>query len=135
MKTLIILLFPLLSFGQRQTFEHGLKMQSGFYGFLETKSYCVFESFNGGKEIILKVKASKPIIGGVIITTRPIERFGVRIEGINRNGFYIVKLPFYMLDFWESADHGIKTIQFNIGKEFETIIINDKLTKLKEYAR
>ena len=134
MKTILILVFPLLTFGQRQTYEHCLKMQSGFYG-VYTLNVCTFEAFKGGKEITLKIHTEKPIIGSVIVTTYPVERFGLNIDGVNRNGFYIVKLPFYMLDFWESADLGIKYIQFNTGTEFETIIINDKLTKLKEYAK
>lgn len=134
MKTLLILLLPLLTFGQRQTFEHGLKMQSGFYG-VYTLNVCAFEAFKGGKEITLKIHTKKPIIGSVIITNYPVERFGLNIDGVNRNGFYIVKLPFYMLDFWESADQGITTIQFNTGEKFETIIINDNLKKLKDYAR
>jgi len=134
MKILLILLLPLLSFGQRQTFEHGLKMQSGFYGF-NTPNYCVFESFKGGKEITLKIHTKKPIIGGVILTSHSVERYGLKIDGVNRNGYYIVKMPFYLLDMWESIDNGIESILFNTGKEFETIRINDKLTKLKNYAR
>lgn len=133
MKTLLIILFPLMTFGQRQTYEHGLKMQSGFYG-VYTLNVCTFEAFKGGKEITLKIHTKKPIIGGVIITTKPVERFGLKIEGVNRSGFYIVKLHSYMIDLWESADQGIRFIQFNTGKEFEVIEINDNLKKLKDYA-
>lgn len=133
MKTLIILLFPLLTFGQKQTYEYGLKLQSGFYG-VYTLNVCTFEAFKGGKEVTLKIHTKKPIIGGVIITTYSVERYGLQIEGVNKRGFYIVKLPFYMLDFWEAADNGILRIEFNTGEKFEKIIINDNLTKLKNYA-
>jgi hypothetical protein len=134
MKTLLILLFPLLTFGQRQTYEHGLKMQSGFYG-VYTLNVCTFEAFKGGKEITLKIHTKKPIIGGVILTSHSVERYGLKIDGVNKNGFYIVKLPFYMLDLWEAIDNEIQSISFNTGMQFETIIINDNLTKLKEYAK
>ena len=134
MKTLLILLFPLFTFGQRQTYEHGLKMQSGFYG-VYTLNVCTFEAFKGGKEITLKIHTKKPIIGGVILTSHSVERYGLKIDGVNKNGFYIVKLPFYMLDLWEAIDNEIQSISFNTGMQFETIIINDNLTKLKEYAK
>lgn len=134
MKTLLILLFPLLTFGQKQTYEHGLKMQSGFYG-VYTLNVCTFEAFKGGKEITLKIHTKKPIIGSVIITSHSVERYGLKIDGVNKSGFYIVKIPFYMLDLWEAIDTGIQSISFNTGMQFETIIINDKLTKLKDYAK
>lgn len=133
MKTLLIILFPLLSFGQRQVYEHGLKASSGFY--FNRNDYCYFEAFNGSNNVVLKIKTSKPIIGGVFIFTTQNHKYALKIEGVNKRDYYIINLPFYNKDLWYSLNFGINRIEFLIGSTFEKIIINDKLTKLKEYAK
>jgi hypothetical protein len=151
MKTLLILLLPLLTFGQRQTFENHLYNSSGWYnefgeikdGSIITKNSCYFSVVKYDDCIELNILSEERILTPIFILTHrgnivvSITKLKVK-NRLNKENYYAaeIDLNYDNKNLWGCLDAGIKQIAFHTSKmRTITLIIDDNLTKLKDYAK
>lgn len=151
MKTLLIILFPLLTFGQKQTFENHLYNSSSWYnefgiikdGSTITKNSCYFSVIKHVSNVELNIISNEPLLSHVFILTNngnislPIDRIKAK-KRLSNDLYYKaeIDLRFENKTLWTCLDSGIKKIVCHTLKGVTIeLIINDKLTKLKDYAK
>lgn len=149
MKTILLLFISISCFAQQEVYPDHLNISSCWYNELgridennpTSLTRCYFSSSKYAGSVELIIQSKEPILSPIFIFTN----LGQYSIAVNKRevkkalkGVYYqstVNMNYSNQYLWTSLDSGIKYIQFYTGKKWYNLIINDNLTKLKNYGK